>query len=91
MSSHSMQHRFQRRSGPSPSARVQNFTSHPGWSRPFPAFVEARWHYYKAGSTKSLCGRVLYTGGKREDGDDTRDGACRDCQNALKSVRKAGA
>jgi len=57
-----------------------------GWSRPFDG---ATWHYFKRGSVRSACGNVLYSGSPRDDANDSRQGACRTCQEQVQALRKA--
>jgi hypothetical protein len=50
-----------------------------GWSYLINA---TKWHYFKADG-KSLCGRWLILGGKREQGNDDSADNCKACRRKL--------
>lgn len=56
-----------------------------GWSRPIPG---AHWHYFTADAALSACGKWLFSGAPREDGNDERAETCEQCATQVQQMRR---
>lgn len=56
-----------------------------GWATPMPrGYV----HYFRAGDVLSLCGKWMFSGSPREDGNDERADTCAACYTAVQNIRR---
>ncbi len=57
----------------------------PGWGRPL---VSRKWHYFPAGETFALCGRIGFYFAPRKQGQHESTEHCAECKRRLAKLKE---